>query len=77
MWTHFSRIALCAEPNFWLFLSCQEKNEKKIDRKAAKKKKKVAQKRYKKRIPAFRIAHFLKKIKKKKCIVLSILGKSL
>ena len=23
MWTHFYRIALCAEPNFWLFFSCQ------------------------------------------------------
>ena len=46
---------------------------KKIGRKAAKIKKKVGQKHYKKRIPAFRIAHFLKK---KKSIALSVLGKS-
>ena len=65
MWTHFCRISLCAEPNFWLFFfffSCQEKNDKNWPR-SDKKKKKVGQKHYKKRIPAFRIAHFLKKKK--------------
>ena len=36
MWIHFCRIALCAEPNFFSPLSCQEKKWKKL---AAKKKK--------------------------------------
>ena len=47
MWSHFCRIALRAEPNFGPFFLVTSK--------------KVSQKPHKKRIPVFRIAHFLKK----------------
>ena len=74
MWTHFCRISLCAEPNFWLFFFflVVRKKMTKIGREVTKKKK-VGQKHYKKRIPAFRIAHFLKK--KKNRTALSFFGK--
>ena len=40
MWTHFFRIALCAEPNFWPFFSVDKKKKM-----AAKKKKKSGPKK--------------------------------
>ena len=49
MWTHFCRIALCTEPNFWPFFFF-----------FAREKKKVGQKYYKHRILTFCIDHFLK-----------------
>ena len=71
MWSHFCRIAIRSKPNFWLFFL-------------------VARKKYEKNWPqsgkthtqkknSFCIAHFLRKKKckqKKKCIALSIFGKS-
>ena len=65
MWTHFCRIALHGEPNFLpFFLVARKKMKKKMAAKGEKKKK-IGPKHYKKRIPTFRIARFLKKKKRK------------
>ena len=72
MWTHFWSKDLRAKPNFWLaffFFSCQEKTTAKKERE---KEEKSGPKHYKKRFPAFHIAHFLKQN-----IEVRIFGKSL
>ena len=69
MWTHFCHIALCAKPNFWLFvfsfffLVARKKIEK-IGCKVAKKV--PGQKHYKKEFPHFALFIFEKKKKEKK-----------
>ena len=66
MWTHFCRIALHAEPNFWLFffLVARKKNFKNWLRRRGKKN--VGQKHYKKEFLHFALLIFLKKKKEKK-----------
>ena len=68
MWTHFYRIALCAEPNFWPFffqLTRKKKNGSK-KKKKKKKEKKWAKKNIIKQFQCFALLIFLQKKKKSK-----------
>ena len=76
MRTHFCRIALCAEPSFWLFFFFFLVAGNKLAGKRQKEKKKWAKTLEKKKNSHVSHCSFSKK-KKKKSIALSFFGKSL